>query len=72
MNSVRVAYNNHQIWGRLTGYDGQLKNRFVPAVKDKVRLNRILLEMGVAAEVLNWYEETDVDYRNMPVDEGTK
>ena len=42
------------------------------ATKDQTRINRLLLELGVSADVLNWYEETDVDYKNLPIDEQTK
>lgn len=67
----QVSISNVKVWGRLTGYPG-LANRFVETSKDKTRIDKVLLEMGVAAEVLNWYDQTDVDYANMPIDENTK
>ena len=67
----QVSISSIKVWGRVTGYTGTA-NRFIENSKDKTRLNKVLLEMGVAAEVLNWYDETDTDYANMPIDENTK
>lgn len=67
----QVSLTSIKVWGRVTGYPG-LANRFIETSKDKTRLNKVLLEMGVAAEVLNWYDESDTDYANMPIDENTK
>lgn len=71
LSSIKVG-RSYEVWGRLTGYDTQIKNKFVTATKDRTRLNKLLLEMGVSAEVLNWYEDSDVDYKNLPIDEQTK
>lgn len=72
LESIKVVAHFRQIWGRLTGYETKIKNKFIPLSKDKTRMNKLLLEMGVSAEVLNWYEDSDVDYKNLPVDEQTK
>lgn len=68
----QVGLHSVRIWARATGNHRSLTNKFIELTKDKTRINKMLLEMGVSAEVLNWYEETDVDYTNLPIDEHTK
>lgn len=56
----------------MTGYETNIKNKLIPGAQDKTRLNSLLLEMGVHTEILNWYEDEDTDYSNLPIDDQTK
>lgn len=35
-------------------------------------MNKILLEMGVPSEILNYYEKGNLDANSMPIDDATK
>jgi hypothetical protein len=38
---------------------------------DTIKINRVLLTMGVPPDVLGWYEQDNRSYDNMPIDEAT-
>lgn len=44
----------------------------IPVAKDKTRLNKLFLEMGVPSEIFNFFEEGNIDINNLPIDDTTK
>ena len=67
----QVSLKQIKIWGRLTGYETNISNKFLPHANDKVRLNKLLLEMGVPTEIFNYYEEGNLEEKTLPIDEAT-
>jgi len=68
----QIAIAHFRVWGRLTGYETKLENAAIPIKSDKVRMNKILLEMGVPSDIFNFYEEGNNDVNNLPIDDATK
>lgn len=56
----------------MTGYETKIQNKALDLKSDRTRMNKVLLEMGVPSEVLNYYEKGNLDANNMPIDNATK
>ena len=69
---AQVAISSFRIWGRLTGYETKIENAAFPLQQEKVRMNKLFLEMGVPTEIFNYFEEGNGDQDNLPIDDATK
>lgn len=69
---AQISIKQLRVWGRSTSYESKLSNTFQPLKQDTIKINRILLTMGVPPDVLGWYEQDNRTYDNMPIDEETK
>lgn len=56
----------------MTGYRGVEGNKFVQGERDRSRIDRLLLNMGVSSDVIAWHDDTEQDFRDMPIDNNTK
>lgn len=69
---AQVSLTAIRVWARVTGYRGVEGNKFVEGDRDRSRIDRLLLNMGVSSDVIAWHDDSEQDFRDMPIDNNTK
>jgi len=58
----QVSISVLKVWGRHTGYYTRISNKQIPKVKDKSKIDELLINLGMPVDLLSWFEEDNRSY----------